>query len=93
MAFKNRPCHICDLLDRNPALQGFCDLQDGMFPHSIRDQIRTGIDQNTVLDLIFPIIVMCHSSKTGFDPAKNDRRMFIGLPDQIAVYNRSPVRS
>ena len=46
--------------------------------------IRTGIDQNTVLDLIFPIIVMCHSSKAGFDPAKNDRRMFIGLPDQIS---------
>ena len=93
MAFKNGSCHICDLLNRNSALQCLCDLEDRVFTHSIRDQICAGINQYAVLNLIFPVIIMSQSAKTRLNSAENDRCMLINLTNQITVNYTGPIWS
>ena len=90
---ENSSCDIGDLFHRNPALQGFCYLYNGMFSHSVGDQVCSGIDQYTVFDFILPVVIMCHTSEACLNTAQNDGSMFIGLTDQVAVYNSSPVRT
>ena len=92
-AFKNSSGDISQFLHRKPAVESFCNLQNGVLSHSIRDHIRSGIQQNTVFDFIIPVIVVSQTSEARLDPAQNNRRFLIGLTDQVAVDDHGTVRT
>ena len=64
-----------------------------MFAHSIRNHICTRIEQYRTFQLVWPVIIVCHSSKTCFDTAQNDRCLFISLTNQISIDYAGIVRS
>ena len=63
-----------------------------MLSHSVRNQVCAGIYEDTVLHLIFPVIVMCHTSEACLDSTKDYRSFLKSLTNQITVYNNSTVR-
>ena len=81
------------ILHRDPRFQRIGDLQYGAFAHSVGNKIRAGVQQNGSLQLIRPVIIVCHSSKTGFDPAQDNRRILVCLPDQVAVHDGGMIRT
>ena len=91
--FINSSRNISNLLDRKSALKGFCDLNDRMLSHSIRNQICAGIHKDTSSYSVIPVIIVCQTSETGLNAAQNDRCMLISLTDQVTVYNSRHIRT
>ena len=63
-----------------------------MFPHTVGDQIRPGIQKNGPLHLVRPVIIMRQSAQAGLNAADNDRRVLVGLPEQITIDNGRVIR-
>ena len=63
-----------------------------MLSHSVRNQIRTGIEKDGAAHLVRPVIVMRKAPERCLDAAEDHRCMFIRSPDQIAVHGNRAVR-
>ena len=92
LAAVHRSPDKCDIFHIQPGSQRIRDLNDRMFSHAVRDQIRPGIQQYASFHLIGPVIVMPQSPKARLNTAQDDRRLFIRSADQIAVDDHCPVR-
>ena len=76
----------------NASRKCICNRYDRKFSHSVRNQIRTGIEKDGAAHLVRPVIVMRKAPERCLDAAEDHRCMFIRSPDQIAVHGNRAVR-
>ena len=82
---------IGDVADIETGGQRVGDLGNAVFTHSIGNQVGAGVKQNRAADLVGPVVVVAQPSQTGLDAADDDRRMLVGLADQVAIDDDSVV--
>ena len=64
-----------------------------VFDFSLKDKICADIQQNRTLKRIGPIIIMCHTAKTGFNSSYNNWCILISSSNQISINSSCPVRT
>ncbi len=68
------------------------DLHDGLFPHTIGNQIRLTVQQDGTFKAVRPVIIVRHTTQTGLDAADDHRHIFIYPADQIAINHGRVIR-
>ena len=67
------------------AIQRLCNFQNAVLSHPIRDEIRTGIEQDRTLHLIRPVIIVRQPPQARLDPAEDDRCLLKGSADEVRI--------
>ena len=78
---------VGDLLDRQPCVKCFGELDDGAFPHAVDDKVRARIKQDGALQAILPVVVVGEAAQARLDAAQDDGRILEGAADEVAVHD------
>ena len=77
--------HVADLFDGNALVEQLGNAEKDVFAHSVGENVGAAVDEDRAAHTVFPIIVVGKSAKRGFEAAKNDRHVAVGLSDQVRV--------
>ena len=78
---------VGDLLDRQPCVKCFGELDDGAFPHAVDDKVRARIKQDGALQAVLPVIVVGEAAQARLNAAQDDGRVLEGAADEVAVHD------
>ena len=89
----NGSVDIGDVANVEAGRQRVGNLGNAVLAHAIGNQVGAGVKQNRAADLVGPVVVVTEPSKTGLNPADDDRRMLVSPADQVAVDDDGVVRA
>ena len=90
--FIDRAVDKSDIPHIQPRSQGVRDLHDAALPHPIRDEIRTGIQQDRPAHLVRPVVIVGHPPEACLQTTENHRLLLESPADQIPVDHHRIIR-
>ena len=85
--------YVGDLPYRGAAGQTGGDLQSGILPHAVAQNIRLGIEEDGAAHLVLPVVVVSKAAQTGLQPADDDGDVPEHLPHPVGVDDGGVVRA
>ena len=83
----NGAVYVGDVADVQARGQGIGDLGNAVLAHSVGDEVGAGIEQDRPPDFIGPVVIVAEPSQARLYAADDDRCVFVGPADQVAVDN------
>ena len=77
--------HVGDLSHRGPRGQPGGDLQGGIFPHAVGEDVRLGVEQDGPAHLVLPVVVVGKPAEGRLQPADDNGNVPKGLPHPVGV--------
>ncbi len=73
--------------------QAVSNIDDRTLSVTIKQKVRSAIEQNGATNLVTPVVVVCDTPEARLNTANDQGYIAVGFPDPLAVYDDSSIRA